>query len=315
MKGLKKTPKAPREKKEKREKREKRDKVSRIPRKAFKNLIDNPNDSEQLEAFKNLIQSQAPPTIVQAPQDASIVEERKDSSQVTMQFVNKLMRGIKVARGGRRAREGRDQVDQAQENLSEEQVIELFQKKIGEWRLWATRKPDLFQKTLEWCDYYFRNYDPTWNWKDARAVCQRKPEGVLQFAPGMTQTIELEVLNDTYWPWAADCILNLADEQPCGNELPIDAFSVNIEEKVKGKTSTTVSVPLTMAQSTAVDVTKEYEIMLTFRNPKGSPFGTPIPLRMKCVSELTTPGGTIQSEQSRINSSIQVVGAGQVWKP
>ena len=84
----------------------------------------------------------------------------------------------------------------------------------------------------------------------------------------MTQIIELEVLNDTYWPWKAGCTLTLADEQP-GDEIPIDIFSVPIEQEVKGKASTTVSVPLTMAMHMVADDEKEYEVALTFRGPKG----------------------------------------------
>jgi len=42
-------------------------------------------------------------------------------------------------------------------------------------------------------------------WKQARAVIKRKPEEVLELAPGMTQIVEIEVFNDTYWPWKNGC--------------------------------------------------------------------------------------------------------------
>lgn len=56
---------------------------------------------------------------------------------------------------------------------------------------------------MQWCGEKFKNWDGDckgWGnfngkhgWKEARAVCLRKPEQVLQIAPGMTHIIELEV--------------------------------------------------------------------------------------------------------------------------
>ena len=64
-----------------------------------------------------------------------------------------------------------------------------------------------------WKDFNCGNKNGWKNgWKEARAVCLRKPEEVLQIAPGMTQIVEIEVQNDTYWPWKAGCTLTLADE-------------------------------------------------------------------------------------------------------
>ena len=127
--------------------------------------------------------------------------------------------------------------------------MEKFQKKMGKWGEWAKNNPEEFQNKMQWCgnkmsewgewaknnpeefQNKMQNCGNKWNkngWKEARAVCTRKPEQVLQIAPGMTQIVELEVLNDTYWPWKTGCTLTLADEQP-GDEMPIDIFSVPIE--------------------------------------------------------------------------------------
>jgi len=35
---------------------------------------------------------------------------------------------------------------------------------------------------------------------------------VIALAPGMTEIIEIEAFNDTYWPWKHGCSLTLSDE-------------------------------------------------------------------------------------------------------
>ena len=153
------------------------------------------------------------------------------------------------------------------------------------------------------------------NWIESRAVVKNKPSHTIKFAPGMTQNIEIEVLNDTYWPWKKGCTLTLADHQPCGEAVPVEAFTVTIAERVKGKASTTVTVPLTMKQTTPVCNGKQDEIMLTFRNKKGMHFGAPIPISVECTSQVSDPATNIPTEQARISNSIQVARAGQIWMP
>ena len=46
----------------------------------------------------------------------------------------------------------------------------------------------------------------------ARAVCVKKPDEVISIASGVTQTVTLEILNDTYWPWKEGSVLALANE-------------------------------------------------------------------------------------------------------
>jgi|DeetaT_18_FD_contig_31_144291_length_1162_multi_6_in_0_out_0_2 hypothetical protein len=119
-------------------------------------------------------------------------------------------------------------------------------------------------------------------WKQQRAVIKRKPEEVLEIAPGMTKIVEIEVQNDTYWPWKQGCTITLADEQS-NFEIPIEVFNLPVEKDVKGKATATFELPLTMGQHIIADDEKIYEINFTFRGPKGMPFGSPITLKMKCV--------------------------------
>lgn len=51
---------------------------------------------------------------------------------------------------------------------------------------------------------------------------------------------------------------------------------------MKGKTTATFQVPLTMLPHVVADDTV-YEIHITFRGPMGCPFGTPIVLKVQCV--------------------------------
>lgn len=126
------------------------------------------------------------------------------------------------------------------------------------------------------------NFQGKHDWKVARAVCQRKPEEVLELVPGMTETIELDILNDTHWPWKPNSTLTLADEQP-NDELPIEVFNLPVEQEVRGKATVTFSVPITIGQHVIADNEKVYEVHLTFRGPMGHAFGAIIPLKIKCV--------------------------------
>lgn len=126
------------------------------------------------------------------------------------------------------------------------------------------------------------NFDGKKDWKAARAVCTKKPEGVIKLAPGAAEIVDIEVLNDTYWPWKQGCSLTLADEQP-GTEMPIEIFSVPVEQEIKGKSSGTFSVPLTMSNHIIADSEKVYTVMVTFRGPRGQAYGTPIPIKVMCV--------------------------------
>ena len=51
-------------------------------------------------------------------------------------------------------------------------------------------------------------------WKKMRGTVQAKPEGVIEVAPGQTKAVEIQVLNDTHFPWKAGYTVGLAGEQP-----------------------------------------------------------------------------------------------------
>jgi len=105
----------------------------------------------------------------------------------------------------------------------------------------------------------------------------KKPEGVIEASPGQTVFEEIEILNDTFWPWKQGCTLSLLDEQ--GFEgLPIVPIYVPITDDVKGKTSVKITIPLTVQAVFFADEAKVYDIKLTMKGPRGHPFGDIIPV-------------------------------------
>lgn len=67
---------------------------------------------------------------------------------------------------------------------------------------------------------------PSWNAQ--RAVIQKKPESVLEGCPGTALIEDIEILNDTFWPWKRGCVLTLHEEQSF-TECPIEIINVPIE--------------------------------------------------------------------------------------
>ena len=126
------------------------------------------------------------------------------------------------------------------------------------------------------------------SWNSLRAKIVKKPEGVLEACPGTSLIEEIEVLNDTFWPWKQGCTLTLAEEQTF-NELPIEIINVAVEQEVKGKCTMKMSVALTVLPHIQVEDDKIYTINLTFRGPKGQAFGEMIPIQLK----VTLPKGQV----------------------
>ena len=120
------------------------------------------------------------------------------------------------------------------------------------------------------------------SWNYQRAVLQKKPEGVLSACPGTSLIEEIEVINETFWPWKKGCYLSLHDEQEF-TECPIEIIHIPIEQEVKGKQTLTISVPLTVLPHIQASDDIVYKLNLTFRGPKGQPFGQIIPVELKVI--------------------------------
>ena len=108
----------------------------------------------------------------------------------------------------------------------------------------------------------------------------KKPEGILEACPGTSLIEEIEILNDTFWPWKPGCALTLHEEQSFV-ECPVEIIAVPIEQEVKGKQSVKISVPLSILPHIKADENTVYTLNLTFRGPGGAAFGDIIPLQLR----------------------------------
>ena len=120
------------------------------------------------------------------------------------------------------------------------------------------------------------------SWNYQRAVLQKKPEGILEACPGTSLIEEIEVVNETFWPWKKGCYLSLHDEQSF-NECPIEIIQIPIEQEVKGKQSIKISIPLTVLPHIQASYDNIYKLNLCFRGPKGQPFGQMITIELRVV--------------------------------
>ena len=179
-------------------------------------------------------------------------EEAKGEAQNPMQFFKQMMGQFGGRGGGRGGRGGRGgcgmggrggmggggpwkhMMKQFMGNFGKDDTGNFnpdeFGKKMGECAAKFGKQWEQKQATggQEGCGDW-KNFQGKQGWKHARAVIKRKPEDIIELAPGMTDIIEIEVYNDTYWPWKAGCMLTFADEQPEGCAMPLEIFQVPIE--------------------------------------------------------------------------------------
>lgn len=221
--------------------------------------------------------------ILNEEEPAAAEEETKANP---MQFVNQIMQAFGGGGHHRGGRGGRGRGCHGGRGGGRfGQMMQQFMSKMGDCKDWGSQ--DWQKKMQEHGEQTF-NFNGKQGWKEARAVIQSQHSEVLEIAPGQTKIVDVTVLNDTYWPWKAGCTLTLADEQ-VDYDLPIDVFNIPVEQEMKGKTSATFQLPLSMGSHVVADDERIYEVRMTFRGPKGQPFGAPITLKMKCVLPRATP--------------------------
>jgi len=132
------------------------------------------------------------------------------------------------------------------------------EQKKAKWEEFGKKMSAFGEHASSWKPEYGENWGKDWgkdkkwgcdnegnSWNSQRAKVVKKPEGVLSACPGTSLIEEIEVLNDTYWPWKQGCTLTLADEQTF-TEVPIEIISVPVEQEVKGKCTMKICVPLTV---------------------------------------------------------------------
>lgn len=162
-------------------------------------------------------------TMMNEEQEKAAAQEESKGGCDPSNFVQEMIdtfapRGGHAGRGGRGCGRGgrgggfRNMIDQFMNKFDNDDIKQKFEEFQKQW---AAEKHCGGAK--DW------NFNGKKDWKEARAVCTRKPENVIVMAPGSAEVIEIDVLNDTYWPWKYGCTLTLADEQP-DTEIPIEVF-------------------------------------------------------------------------------------------
>ena len=145
--------------------------------------------------------------------------------------------------------------------------------------------------------------------QDARAVIVRKPEDVIELNGLQTEQVEIEVLNDTHWPWKYNCTVGLAKNQTEEN-MPIQTFAFPIQNNVQGKSQFTVRVPIRATDMAQIDdFDKVYNVQLGFFEPSGKQFGSVFTLNVKC----TTPDPQSIDYQHQ-QASHQAASGAPVWR-
>lgn len=99
----------------------------------------------------------------------------------------------------------------------------MKEKCMAEWNSKTDEEKEAMKNNMKDCwmkmKKNFGGCGNNWNfngkpaWKEARAVCKKKPEDVIELIPGQTQIVDIEIFNDTHWPWKNGCTFGLADEQ------------------------------------------------------------------------------------------------------
>ena len=99
------------------------------------------------------------------------------------------------------------------------------EQKKAKWEEFGKKMSEFGEHASEWKPEYGENWkkngrrvdrgaDNEGNaWNSERAKVVKMSEGVLSVCPGTTLYEEIEVLNDTFWPWKEGCTLTFADEQ------------------------------------------------------------------------------------------------------
>ena len=206
-------------------------------------------------------------------------EEKKgpetDMENLLKQFTNNFARGGRGGRG-RGCRGGRG----GHGGFNFKEMMHNFVEKMGGNPAEVEEKIKQFcGGNNQGCNFKDACGGQQGNWKQKRGVIVKAPEGVIEAIPGQCIISEIEMLNDTYWPWKPGCMITLDDHQS-EDIIPIEVFKIPIESEVKGKQTEKFEVPLTILDH-MVGGDKVYEIFLTFRGPKGNAFGQRIPIKIK----------------------------------
>ena len=108
-------------------------------------------------------------------------EESKDPMNFVKQMVDQFTRGGRGGRGGRGCGRGG-------KHGRMQDMFKQFMDKLGDGTFNAE---ELKQKFSESCGQNWNNFQGKQPWKEARALIQKKPDGTIDIAPGMTKFVDI----------------------------------------------------------------------------------------------------------------------------
>ena len=216
-------------------------------------------------------------------------KEKKNTSMQAIDVNLDNKNKTKAPKMKKEKKEKREKKEKTDEEKAQDlgRIIKRFCRKVGanpcdfnpEDFAKAFGKEDDLAKVFGDPQEWQKNFNRGKVWNQKRAVIVNMPEGVIEVIPGQCFVAELEVLNDTKAAWKPNCSITLSEDQT-ESVVPIQIFNVQIDNEVKGKHQEKVKIPLTVPDYMPAG-DKVYEIFLTFRGPKGNPFGQRIPLKIK----------------------------------
>jgi len=138
--------------------------------------------------------------------------------------------------------------------------------------------------------------NPMGKWKRLRALLLSKHDEILEAVPGETVHVDVQVRNNTDWPWKEGCNLTFANSQN-KNNLNIEHVKIPVEQKVAGNEEFTIKVPIKIVDHAIAD-DKPQEYRLKFRGPGGCQFGERIDIKLR----VNLPDTLVKDESEQIQT-------------
>jgi hypothetical protein len=144
----------------------------------------------------------------------------------------------------------------------------------------------------------WKNWKKDSKWNEKRAVV-KITEDVLEGEPGQVIIANVEVENQTKWPWKRGCYLGQTESAVF---CPIKVEDIPIDFEVRGLQTFKLSIPINIPKEIKKGDNDTYDVVLAFYGPKGTTFGHYINLKVKVTDNA--------SEENLYRTAINLTEAG-----
>ena len=94
----------------------------------------------------------------------------------------------------------------------------------------------------------------------------------------MVVIAQLEIQNQTKWPWKRGCFIGLSDKN---SKSEIVVSDIPMDFEVKGMQTFKLNVPLQIPENINLEKGDTFVVPLSFFGPKGNTFGQIIEIKIK----------------------------------